>query len=354
MPFISKDWRSSGEEWIKTDEGWEKSKVLECEKKRYLDRQSSLEDGEGCSSSSAVEVPPHCQIVLRCTREIAGFNGLGEVVKRLDFRSSVRNQKRFQYICALLKLLVSGDTGMTSLSGGAQRILLQMIEEVAMTVSDSKQNINILRGLVDQLLHLVEQENQKCWGKPLGSQNLWIAHLQTIERIQNIASQIDCQEPVIDDHPRLNEMPEECIRKIILQISDHKDLESAASAWSLMAYIVQEQRIWKELAHFHFTTLQIDTILEKMSLMDTLERHRNWQTIYHTLRKKYGLREDFQYTEVLALCRFCRCLFWPSCGHPCIADQSPEFRERLEKSGSSQEAPTQLVPPQQFLKYFSL
>lgn len=250
-----------------------------------MDRQSSLDDGEGCSRSSAVEVPPHCQIVLRCTREIAGFNGLGEVVKRLDFRSSVRNQKRFQYICALLKLLVSNDTGMTSLSGGAQRILLQMIEEVAMTVSDSKQNINILRGLVDQLRQLVEQENQKCWGKPLGSQNLWIAHLQTIERIQNIASQIDCQEPVTDDHPRLNEMPEECIRKIILQISDHKDLESAASAWSLMAYIVQEQSIWKELAHFHFTSQQIDTILEQMSLMDTLERHRNWQTIYHTLRK---------------------------------------------------------------------
>jgi F-box protein 25/32 len=35
MPFISKDWRSNGEEWVKTDEGnWEKLKVLECESKR--------------------------------------------------------------------------------------------------------------------------------------------------------------------------------------------------------------------------------------------------------------------------------------------------------------------------------
>lgn len=89
--------------------------------------------------------------------------------------------------------MVSGEAVMTSLSGGAQRILLQMIEEVAIHVSDSKQHINTLRGLVDQLRQLVEQENQKCWGKPLGSQNLWIAHLQTIERIQNIASQIDVQ-----------------------------------------------------------------------------------------------------------------------------------------------------------------
>lgn len=105
--------------------------------------------------------PPHCQIVLRCTREIAGFNGLGDAVKRLDLKSSVRNQRRFQYICALLKLLVSGEAVMTSLSGGAQRILLQMIEEVAIHVSDSKQHINTLRELVDRLRILVEQENQK-------------------------------------------------------------------------------------------------------------------------------------------------------------------------------------------------
>lgn len=172
---------------------------------------------------------------------------------------------------------------MTSLSGGAQRILLQMIEEVAIHVSDSKQHINTLRGLVDQLRLLVEQENQKCWGKPLGSQNLWETHLQTIERIQQIANQIEIQPG--SSHPNFTELPEECIRKIILQISDHKDLESAASAWSLMNFIVQEQRIWRELAKFHFTQQQIDSILERLSLEDTPERHRNWQTIYHALRK---------------------------------------------------------------------
>lgn len=76
------------------------------------------------------EVPPHCHITIRCTREIAGFNGLGEAVKRLDFRSSVRDRRRFQYICALLRLLVAGK-GIASLPGSAQRLLLQMLEEVA-------------------------------------------------------------------------------------------------------------------------------------------------------------------------------------------------------------------------------
>lgn len=74
----------------------------------------------------------------------------------------------------------------------------------------------------------------------------------------------------------------------------------------------------------------------------------NFQPCY----RKYGIREDHQYSEVLALCRFCCCLFWPSAGHPCIADQSPDFRARLKDAGS--ESDSQPVPPAQFLKYFSL
>lgn len=30
MPFLGKDWRSSGDQWIRTENGWERSKVLEC------------------------------------------------------------------------------------------------------------------------------------------------------------------------------------------------------------------------------------------------------------------------------------------------------------------------------------
>lgn len=61
-------------------------------------------------------------------------------------------------------------------------------------VSDSQQNINILRGLAMQLQKIVNQENQKCWGKPLGSENLWKGHVETIERIQQMATQIKIKE----------------------------------------------------------------------------------------------------------------------------------------------------------------
>ena len=38
-------------------------------------------------------IQPHCQIVIKCTREIAGFNGLSDAFKRLDFRLANINEK---------------------------------------------------------------------------------------------------------------------------------------------------------------------------------------------------------------------------------------------------------------------
>lgn len=43
MPFISKDWRSPGEEWVKTEEGWEKKKILECGRQIFGNQQENLD-----------------------------------------------------------------------------------------------------------------------------------------------------------------------------------------------------------------------------------------------------------------------------------------------------------------------
>lgn len=188
-------------------------------------------------------------------------------------------------------------------------------------------------------------------------------------------------------YPKLQDLPEECIREIILRINDHRDLESSSAAWTLMAALASEQRVWRELTQFHFNQNQIDLIIEKqINGMDGscvnnepnggMERRKDWQKIYHALRRygdpenmysqvsypvrcncrKYGIREDYQYSEILALCRFCCCLFWPSAGHPCIAQQSPDFRARLKDAAGADTVISEFqpVPPAQFLKYFSL
>ncbi|KAM3960768.1 LOW QUALITY PROTEIN: F-box only protein 32 [Aphomia sociella] len=361
MPFISKDWRSPGEEWVKTQEGWEKKKVLECTSQRYPaitnynntdDTQQKWsqegDDGDKTNDTGA-RVPPHCHITIKCTREIAGFNGLSEAVRRLDFSSAVRDVRRFNYICALLELLLGGQR-LTHLPGAAQKLLLSMLEQLADQVARSKQNLSGLRALVVALSALREAERRACWGRPLGSRALWGHHDHAIARINRIANSIRIQEPGPEVVPKLHDLPEECIREILLRISDHRDLDAASSAWNVMASVCTEQRIWRELVNFHFTQQQIDAVLSK-DKDGSEDKDVDWKKVFHQLRKLYGLREDAQYAETLSLCRHCKCLFWRSLGHPCIADQCPEYRERLKEAGGPLPPP---VPPAAFLKFFSL
>ncbi|KAJ0178502.1 hypothetical protein K1T71_006325 [Dendrolimus kikuchii] len=363
MPFISKDWRSPGEEWVKTQEGWEKKKVLECTAQRFPaitnynntdeNQQKSWsqdsEDGDKNSNDTVSRIPPHCHITIKCTREIAGFNGLSEAVRRLDFSSAVRDVRRFNYICALLELLLGGQR-LTHLPGAAQKLLLSMLEQLADQVATSKQNLNALRALLVCLSSVVESERRACWGRPLGSRALWGHHDHAIARIYRIARDIRIQEPGPEVVPKLHDLPEECIREILLRISDHRDLDAASSAWSVMASVCSERRIWRELVHFHFSQQQIEVALSK--LKDDDHSEPDWKNIFHHLRKHYGLREEAQFAETLSLCRHCKCLFWRSLGHPCIADQCPEYRERLKEAGGP--LPPSPVPPAAFLKFFSL
>ncbi|PSN42219.1 F-box only protein 32 [Blattella germanica] len=379
MPFISKDWRSPGEEWVKTEEGWEKKKILECrqgiqdnmetrcaspstlnadqinfssrwleedDKENYISDSLALQGYHNKKTITDGAVQPHCHITIKCTREIAGFNGLSDAFKRLDFRNAVHDVRRFNYICKLLDLLITQKLMM--LSGCAQKVLFTMLEEVAYQVSASQQNIHMLNKLLHQLRIMIDCA---CWGRPLGSTLLWEQHLRTINRILSIANHIQIREPGDDVFPKLQNLPEECVREVLLRLADHKDLESSAKAYSVMQRLVDEQRIWRELCRFHFSPQQITFILQSSP------PQTDWQMVYHKLRntmfhvtRSFGLREE--YAEIIQLCRNCRCLFWKSIGHPCIADQDPEFQEKLEDvDKSSLHVP---IPPQAFLKFFSL
>lgn len=72
-------------------------------------------------------------------QQIAGFNGLSDALKRLDFLSAVHDCRRFNYIVRLLDLLVSHQMG--GLSGCAQRVLFNMLEEVALEGKKKKKSL---------------------------------------------------------------------------------------------------------------------------------------------------------------------------------------------------------------------
>ena len=51
----------------------------------------------------------------------------------------------------------------------------------------------------------------------------------------------------------VNSLPEECVREILLRLSDPKDVERAGDACVTMNTIAREKRVWRELAQTHFT-----------------------------------------------------------------------------------------------------
>ena len=71
-------------------------------------------------------------------------------------------------------------------------------------------------------------------------------------------------QPHDEMYPKLQNLPEECVREILLRLADHKDLENSSEAYSVMQSLSSEQRIWRELCSFHFTDAQINCVVEKI------------------------------------------------------------------------------------------
>jgi len=289
MPFFAKDWRSPGEAWIKTDDGWEKQKILECRMNNPSTNSSRAIDNnkENCSvdnhralqqlqaAAAAGYVPPYCQITLRCTKEVAGFNGLSDALRRLDFRSAVHDERRFPYTAKLLELLLS-QRRITTLSGCAQKSVLNVLEEIAVQAQESQQNGHVLSKLLSDLRRIVRGDS--WWGQPLGSSHLWGQHVQTIDRIDAIASTIQtasAQSPEDEQKKKFEDLPEECVREILFRLADHRDLLAAAEAYDIAHKVSAEKRLWKRLCRFHFSPHQINFILDEMAKQREKNAHNN-------------------------------------------------------------------------------
>lgn len=136
-------------------------------------------------------VQPHCHITVRCTKEIAGFNELGEAVKRLDLGWAGRDVRRFNYICAVLELLLG--ERMCALSGTAQRALLASLEQLAQHAAREQLDPRRMRRLAAAARAAAQHAARSCWGAAHGSTRMWSGHAAALERIAAIAAaQVIC------------------------------------------------------------------------------------------------------------------------------------------------------------------
>jgi hypothetical protein len=95
----------------------------------YNSSHSDEEPSSPPSSPTACSWPPHCQITLKSTKEVAGYNTISEAFHRLDFTSAITDIRRFNYVTKLLHLLINQN--LTTLSGCATKVLFSMLEQLA-------------------------------------------------------------------------------------------------------------------------------------------------------------------------------------------------------------------------------
>ncbi|KAB7495836.1 F-box only protein 32 [Armadillidium nasatum] len=273
---------------------------------------------------------------------IAGFNGLSEALKRLDFRNAIRDTQRFNYICKFLDLLITKK--LSTLTGGAQKMLFSMLEEVTLQVSCSQQNLHVLHRLLENLQKRIE--DYLWWGSMLGSVVLWERQRERFLEINSVANNIEINSPDENSHPTIEEIPQECVREIVKRLDNHIDIISTGQAYSVVARMANEQSIWKELCHFHWDRQQVEYLIKTHK---EFQVKRDWEHVYHRLRRTYGLRET--YANMILLCKKCQCLFWESLGHPCIVESNPEINDKIQ---TAKEESVIRVPPKVFLSYFSI
>jgi F-box protein 25/32 len=296
---------------------------------------------------SMPSLQPFCPITVKCTREIAGFNTLSDALKRLDFISAVHDVRRFHYVSSLLRLLLKQER-LFRLPGSCQVLVFRILEEMARTVYTERRGEPVLKKLLQDLL--VAMDERPVWGSKHGSETLNRAFERARRRIACITamemkqSQMEARQESInmedkEQDTEIENLPEECIREILLRLSDSGDLERAGEVMPTMSMIVKERRLWRELVQAHFTNLQIEFILSREP---ELKDKKLYKDMYYALKKQFGLREE--YTDMLEMCRTCRVLYWQGLGHPCL----------LKSNYSDKPGGQVPITPSRFLTFFSI
>lgn len=101
----------------------------------------------------------------------------------------------------------------------------------------------------------------------------------------------------------LTDLPEECMRLILLCLSDHHDLMRSAEALKgspdhmrKFGQIFDEQRLWRELCFFHFDARQLKEIMNgtETNVNKDGSVKKDWEDIYRRMKRLVTVNNLFR------------------------------------------------------------
>uniref|UniRef100_A0A8C2X025 F-box protein 32 n=1 Tax=Cyclopterus lumpus TaxID=8103 RepID=A0A8C2X025_CYCLU len=208
MPFLGQDWRSPGQSWVKTEEGWKKTiadeknnnnnnniisverlgEKEECFNKENLllslNYDMSAKKRKKDQMNNNTKVPyfhreKWIYVHKGSTKERHGYCTLGEAFNRLDFCSAIKETRRFNYVVRLLELIAKSQ--LPSLSGVAQKNYMNILERVVQKVLDDQQNVRPIKELL-QTFYVSICGHVQDMGKSVlvGNINTWLYRMENI------------------------------------------------------------------------------------------------------------------------------------------------------------------------------
>eukprot|EP00062_Callorhinchus_milii_P015180 gi/632965159/ref/XP_007898752.1/ PREDICTED: F-box only protein 32 [Callorhinchus milii] len=337
MPFLGQDWRSPGQSWIKTDDGWKRSSD---ETNNNVAQLSSLCDEEEYNKENLLKNVSYevtakkrkkdlmnINTKIQCfhqdkwiyvhkgsTKERHGYCTLGEAFNRLDFSSAIQDTRKFNYVVRLLELIAKSQ--LTSLSGIAQKNYMNILEKVVQKVLEDQQHIRlikeVLHSLYTSLCALVQGVGKSVL---VGNINIWVYRMEAILHWQQQLNNIHISRPT-SKGITLTDLPL-CLQLGIMQrLSDGRDIVSLGQVAPSLQVLSEDRLLWKKLCHYHFTERQI-----RKRLILSEKGHLDWKKMYFKLGRCYPKKE--QYADTLLFCRHCHILCWKDVQHPCTAN-NPE------------------------------
>uniref|UniRef100_A0A3B3T2W7 F-box only protein 32 n=2 Tax=Paramormyrops kingsleyae TaxID=1676925 RepID=A0A3B3T2W7_9TELE len=336
MPFLGQDWRSPGQTWVKTEEGW----------KKYSDeKNNNVTELKGCCKdeelykenmflamnydvaakkrkkdllNNSTKVPyfhkdKWIYVHKGSTKERHGYCTLGEAFNRLDFSSAIMDSRRFNYVVRLLELIAKSQ--LPSLSGVAQKNYMNILEKVVQKVLENQLNVRPIRELL-QTLYVSLCSLVQDMGKSVlvGNINIWVHRMENILLWQQQLDNIQINRPA-SKGMTLTDLPVSLQLNIMQMLSDGRDLVSLGQVSPDLNDLAEDRLLWKKLCQYHFTERQI-----RKRLILTDNGHLDWKKMYFKLCRCYPRKE--QYSDTLQFCTHCHILFWKDTNHPCTANNT--------------------------------
>lgn len=235
---------------------------------------------------------------------------LSEMLKFLEMEESALEIRRSAYVYEVLLILIRDY--LEKISGTTSRLLFQILEDVTKQALETEQNIARMKSLlVTALKSLIDRTSNR-----VGCSSLWNKHMQTVTNLCTQLEQFQVTERTEDGNLMFTDLPKECIREIMLNFSDHRDLLHLGQCNLDLYYMTQDVSLWEHLTQFHFTEKQMLNFICE----DDLGEGTNWETVFQKCHKKHGLKKV--YADSIGLCSKCKVLHWMMAGHECWGSEN--------------------------------